>query len=72
VSGLFERKGISMKNMNTDPRIMQIRADRWRLKTLEPLPVCPNCGERYLGTGVELCIDCGGKEIERTLLKGEE
>lgn len=22
------------------------------------LPCCPECGERYLGDGVTLCVDC--------------
>ena len=22
------------------------------------LPVCPKCGERYLGDGVDLCTEC--------------
>lgn len=27
-----------------------------------PLPVCPQCGERYCGDGVDLCLECQHKE----------
>lgn len=25
------------------------------------LPRCPECGERYLGDGVTLCVDCAAR-----------
>lgn len=36
-----------------------MRAPGEATKTAAPvLPVCPRCGERYCGNGVQLCTEC--------------
>ena len=38
-----------------------------RRKAEIQLPECPKCGERYLGDGVELCIECASLEPKEQL-----
>ena len=38
--------------------IMREIGDRRPTEAKNNLPACPECGERYLGDGVDLCTEC--------------
>lgn len=44
-----------------------MRDPGWRnLSQRNDVPVCPRCGERYMGDGVNVCVECA------TATSGEE
>lgn len=49
-----ENSGLTQELLNS---IMREPGERPR-KSAIVLPTCPECGERYCGDGVQLCIEC--------------
>lgn len=47
--------------------MMRNPGERQETKTVQ-LPVCPNCGERYCGDGVQHCTECQAHNAELTRL----
>ena len=61
---VMDRDGVKRRADTGQPLTQELlnsimRAPGEAAKTAAPaLPVCPRCGERYCGNGVQLCTEC--------------